>query len=139
MLTLQQRPPIKVQAALLPDREKTPEPTEAESSQSCMVNLDSPVAKLPVGRNLVTMTRNNLAVMQIKLPYTTMQQHWSTIKVDGKEGSVQCPESTLALKVAVLKQVIYKNILKCMELEGKEGLILYILTGKQVLCALFGG
>jgi hypothetical protein len=28
----------------------------------------------------------------------------STIKVDGREGSVQCPDSTLALKVAVLKQ-----------------------------------
>ena len=33
-----------------------------------------------------------------------MNQHWSTINVEGKEGSVQCPESTLALKVVVLKQ-----------------------------------
>ena len=84
----------------------------------CIVNIESEVEKLPCGKNLVTMVRGasdiqNAAVfgdtlhqptMQIKLPPTTPNQHWSIIRVDGNQGSVQCPESTLALKVNVLKQ-----------------------------------
>ena len=31
-------------------------------------------------------------------------QHWSIIRVEGEEGSVQCPDSYLALKVDVLKE-----------------------------------
>jgi hypothetical protein len=40
---------------------------EMEASQNCMVSLESPVAKLPVGKNLVTMTKNGHAVMQVKI------------------------------------------------------------------------
>ena len=92
--------PIKAQHPLAKD----PEPANSEATQTCVVSLESTVSKLPVGKNLVTMTKDGQPIMQIKLPVTSGQQHWSTIKVDGKEGSVQCPESSLALKVAVLKQ-----------------------------------
>ena len=43
-------------------------------------------------------------VIQIKLPEAMKHQHWSIIRVEGEEGSVQCPDSYLALKVDVLKE-----------------------------------
>jgi hypothetical protein len=70
----------------------------------CTVNHNVLVQKLPRGQNLITMSRQDLATIQIKLPATEKSQHWCTIKVDGREGSVQCPDSSLALKVAVLQQ-----------------------------------
>ena len=87
-----------------------------DNDLSCTVNVESVVEKLPSGKNLVTMVRgiidNQLLgttqpqqpTMQIKLPPTAPNQHWSIIRVDGNQGSVQCPDSTLALKVNVLKQ-----------------------------------
>ena len=84
-----------------------------DNNLSCMVNVESEVEKLPSGKNLVTMVRGALdnpsfgqqqPTMQIKLPPTAPNQHWSIIRVDGNQGSVQCPDSTLALKVNVLRQ-----------------------------------
>ena len=39
-----------------------------------------------------------------QLPEAMKHQHWSIIRVEGEEGSVQCPDSYLALKVDVLKE-----------------------------------
>ena len=49
---------------------------------------------------------NSSQTMQIKLPPTTERQHWCTIRVqdDGLARSVQCPDSTLALKCSILKE-----------------------------------
>ena len=60
------------QKPVLPAPEKKPEVAdikikETEASQNCFVSLESPVAKLPVGKNLVTMTRKGHAVMQVKI------------------------------------------------------------------------
>jgi hypothetical protein len=75
---------------------------------SCYVDADSNAMKLPRGQNLVTMKRStdNSQAMQIKLPPTSKQQHWCTIRVEDGSGaaSVQCPDSTLALKCSILKQ-----------------------------------
>ena len=40
----------------------------------------------------------------LQLPEAMKHQHWSIIRVEGEEGSVQCPDSYLALKVDVLKE-----------------------------------
>lgn len=40
---------------------------ETEVLKNYTVSLESPVAKLPVGKNLVTMTRNGQPVMQVKI------------------------------------------------------------------------
>ena len=61
------------QKPVLPKPEKKPEEVadikikETEASQNCFVSLESPVAKLPVGKNLVTMTRKGHAVMQVRI------------------------------------------------------------------------
>jgi hypothetical protein len=62
---------------------------DAETSQTCSVRLENFVSRLPAGKNLVTMTKNGHAMMQIKLPITSTNQHWATIRVDEREGSVQ--------------------------------------------------
>ena len=93
------KPPLTQQQPMTSARE-----VDSELTHTCIVSLESSVTKLPSGKNMVTMTKNGEATMQIKLPVTLPNQYWSTIKVDGREGSVQCPDSTLALKVAVLKQ-----------------------------------
>ena len=43
-------------------------------------------------------------LLTIKFILTEKNQYWCTIKVDGPEQSVQCPDNGLSLKVGVLKQ-----------------------------------
>ncbi len=69
-----------------------------------VIRADTKVMKLPPGQSLVTMQRQGRQTMQIKLPPTTPTQHWCTIRVDNAEGSIQCPDSSMALKCNVLKQ-----------------------------------
>eukprot|EP00094_Tigriopus_californicus_P002821 TCALIF_02720-PA protein Name:"Similar to sox17a-b Transcription factor Sox-17-alpha-B (Xenopus laevis)" AED:0.27 eAED:0.29 QI:0/0.5/0.4/0.8/0.5/0.8/5/0/1615 len=68
------------------------------------INGDCEVQKLALGKNLITLERSGLQTMQIKLPPTTNTQHWFIIRIDKDTGSIQIPDTTLALKTAVLKQ-----------------------------------
>ena len=78
------------------------------TTTSSFISAETQVMKLPRGQNLVTMQRaaNSNQTMQIKLPPTTERQHWCTIRVqdDSQARSVQCPDSTLALKCSILKE-----------------------------------
>ena len=69
-----------------------------------LVNHEVSVQKLPRGQNLVSVSRPGQTTIQVKLPLTEKNQYWCTIKVDGTESTVQCPDSGLSLKVGVLKQ-----------------------------------
>ena len=73
---------------------------------ACNLDLNLHVQKLPIGQHIVTVARSAKATMQIKLPPTAVYQHWSTLRVSDANlpVSIQCPDSTLALKSAVLKQ-----------------------------------
>ncbi len=61
----------ETQKPVLPAPEKKSEEVtkvkETEVLKNCTVSLESPVAKLPVGKNLVTMTRKGHPVMQVKI------------------------------------------------------------------------
>ena len=105
---LQKKPPVD------PAEDEEPPPEagqqqqqQQQNSNTCVINLETKVQKLPLGQSLVTLVRGTATdqpVMQIKLPVAMKHQHWSIIKVDVEQGSVQCPDSNLALKVGVLKE-----------------------------------
>ena len=69
--------PVQIKNEAVPQRPRS----RLSSEPSSIVQLEDPSTKLKCGKNLVTMTRDGQAVMQIKLPTTTPQQYWSTIKV----------------------------------------------------------
>merc|ERR1719318_520800 len=71
---------------------------------SAKVSLAEAVQKLPVGQSLITVTDGGKAVMQVKLPPTLAGQYWSLISVGQGQSSIQCPDSTLVLKCAILQQ-----------------------------------
>merc|ERR1719209_1078354 len=71
---------------------------------SVKVSLAEAVQKLPVGQSLVTVTEGGRAVMQVKLPPTLAGQYWSLISVGQGQSSIQCPDSSLVLKCAILQQ-----------------------------------
>ena len=102
----EQQPPSKPKKTPSPSKPKKAAASQElpQATMGYTVNHTVTVKKLPNGENLVTMTRPDQPTIQIKLPLTNKNQHWCTIKVDGREGSVQCPDSPLALKVNVLKQ-----------------------------------
>ena len=62
--------------------------------------------KLPVGQSLITIIEGpgNKAIMQVKLPPTLTHQYWSLISVGQGQASIQCPDSSLVLKCAILQQ-----------------------------------
>lgn len=82
---------------------KTKQPV-VETSLPTNINGDTEVQKLALGRNLITLERSGLQTMQIKLPPTSSTQHWFIIRIDKESGSIHIPDTTLALKTAVLKQ-----------------------------------
>ena len=69
------------------------------------VEVDNAITmqKWPTGVNLVTMKRAGPPI-QVKLPTTEKNQYWCSVKVDGPENSIQCPDLQFALKVSVLRQ-----------------------------------
>merc|ERR1719209_2148116 len=71
---------------------------------SAKVSLAEAVQKLPVGQSLITVTDAGKAVMQVKLPPTLAGQYWSLISVGQGQSSIQCPDSSLVLKCAILQQ-----------------------------------
>merc|ERR1719228_1473085 len=73
---------------------------------SIKINLSEPVQKLPVGQSLITVVEGpaQKAMMQVKLPPTLPSQYWSLISVGQGQSSIQCPDSTLVLKCAILQQ-----------------------------------
>merc|ERR1719234_1025639 len=71
---------------------------------SAKVSLAEAVQKLPVGQSLITVTDAGKAVMQVKLPPTLTNQYWSLISVGEGQASIQCPDSSLVLKCAILQQ-----------------------------------
>ena len=70
------------------------------------INLSEPVQKLPIGQSLITVVEgpNQKAIMQVKLPPTLTNQYWSLISVGEGQSSIQCPDSSLGLKCAILQQ-----------------------------------
>ena len=73
---------------------------------SVKISLDLQVQKLPVGQSLITVAEgpNQRAIMQVKLPPTLSHQYWSLISVGHGQSSIQCPDSSLVLKCAILQQ-----------------------------------
>jgi len=73
---------------------------------SIKISLSEQVQKLPVGQSLITVVEGPLsrAMMQVKLPPTLSTQYWSLISVGQGQSSIQCPDSTLVLKCAILQQ-----------------------------------
>eukprot|EP00092_Neocalanus_flemingeri_P016630 GFUD01017991.1.p1 GENE.GFUD01017991.1~~GFUD01017991.1.p1 ORF type:complete len:2163 (+),score=717.19 GFUD01017991.1:64-6552(+) len=73
---------------------------------SIKISLSEPVQKLPVGQSLITVVEgpNQRAMMQVKLPPTLPSQYWSLISVGQGQSSIQCPDSSLVLKCAILQQ-----------------------------------
>merc|ERR1719228_2650265 len=73
---------------------------------SIKINLSEPVQKLPVGQSLITVVEGpaQKAMMQVKLPPTLPSQYWSLISVGQGQSSIQCPDSSLVLKCAILQQ-----------------------------------
>jgi len=89
---------------------KTVRKTEAEKLKvkdgSIKISLSEPVQKLPVGQSLITVVEGptQRAMMQVKLPPTLPSQYWSLISVGQGQSSIQCPDSSLVLKCAILQQ-----------------------------------
>merc|ERR1719422_559890 len=92
-------------------KKKDPSNTESSKSNnqkdsSVKISLDQSVQKLPVGQSLITIVEGagNKALMQVKLPPTLNNQYWSLISVGQGQASIQCPDSSLVLKCAILQQ-----------------------------------
>ena len=92
-------------------KKKDPSNTESSKSNdqkdsSVKISLDQSVQKLPVGQSLITVVEGagNKALMQVKLPPTLNNQYWSLISVGQGQSSIQCPDSNLVLKCAILQQ-----------------------------------
>ena len=73
---------------------------------SIKINLSETAQKLPKGQSLITVVEgvNQRAMMQVKLPPTLTNQYWSLISVGHGQTSIQCPDSSLVLKCAILQQ-----------------------------------
>ena len=71
---------------------------------SAKVGLIEAVQKLPAGQNRITVTEGGKAVMQVELPPILAMQFWSLISVGQGQSSIQCPDSSLVLKCAILQQ-----------------------------------
>ena len=78
----------------------------AQKDSSIKISLDEQVQKLPVGQSLITVVEGpgQKAIMQVKLPPTLTSQYWSLISVGQGQASIQCPDSSLVLKCAILQQ-----------------------------------
>ena len=88
-----------------PEVEKTASVPPAKDG-AIKINLSEPVQKLPIGQSLITVVEgpNQKAIMQVKLPPTLTNQYWSLISVGEGQSSIQCPDSSLGLKCAILQQ-----------------------------------
>ena len=87
-------------------KEKQREEKIKGKDASVRISLDERVQKLPVGESLITVVQGpgNKALMQVKLPPTLTNQYWSLISVGQGQASIQCPDSSLVLKCAILQQ-----------------------------------
>ena len=87
-------------------KEKQREEKIKAKDASVRISLDEQVQKLPVGESLITVVQGpgNKALMQVKLPPTLTNQYWSLISVGQGQASIQCPDSSLVLKCAILQQ-----------------------------------
>ena len=92
---------------------KSPVKSENKSEQSVVskvegvrISLAEQVQKLPVGQSMITVVEapGQKAIMQVKLPPTLTSQYWSLISVGQGQASIQCPDSSLVLKCAILQQ-----------------------------------
>eukprot|EP00090_Calanus_glacialis_P009738 TRINITY_DN18135_c0_g1_i1.p1 TRINITY_DN18135_c0_g1~~TRINITY_DN18135_c0_g1_i1.p1 ORF type:complete len:2159 (-),score=869.91 TRINITY_DN18135_c0_g1_i1:100-6576(-) len=85
---------------------KEMEKVKVKDDGSIKISLSEPVQKLPVGQSLITVVEGptQRAMMQVKLPPTLPSQYWSLISVGQGQSSIQCPDSTLVLKCAILQQ-----------------------------------
>ena len=92
---------------------KSPVKSENKSEQSVVskvegvrISLAEQVQKLPVGQSMITVVEapGQKAIMQVKLPPTLTNQYWSLISVGVGQTSIQCPDSSLVLKCAILQQ-----------------------------------
>jgi len=88
------------------DEKKELEKVKVKDDGSIKISLVEPVQKLPVGQSLITVVEGptQRAMMQVKLPPTLPSQYWSLISVGQGQSSIQCPDSTLVLKCAILQQ-----------------------------------
>eukprot|EP00095_Tigriopus_kingsejongensis_P009626 maker-scaffold94_size379870-snap-gene-0.12 protein:Tk09626 transcript:maker-scaffold94_size379870-snap-gene-0.12-mRNA-1 annotation:"hypothetical protein L798_11659" len=75
-----------------------------DNSKPIHISGDPEIQRVAQGRSLITLERSDMPTMQIKLPPTTNSQHWFIIRIDTETGSIQIPDTTLALKTGVLKQ-----------------------------------
>jgi len=88
------------------DAKKEKEKIKVKDDGSIKISLSELVQKLPVGQSLITVVEgpSQRAMMQVKLPPTLPSQYWSLISVGQGQSSIQCPDSTLVLKCAILQQ-----------------------------------
>ncbi|XP_040563596.1 uncharacterized protein [Lepeophtheirus salmonis] len=85
--------------------DKTTTPLNNKSiKEPSVVNLELSNQRLDPGQNLVTVVQADIAVMQIKLPQTSSNQYWCTLRVPIGEESVPCPETSISLKTIIIKQ-----------------------------------
>ena len=93
---------MKTEREIKREVDKTP----ATKDGSIKINLSEPVQKLPIGQSLITVVEgpNQKAIMQVTLPPTLSAQYWSLISVGEGQSSIQCPDSSLGLKCAILQQ-----------------------------------
>ena len=87
-------------------KQEVADKTPPSKDGSIKINLSEPVQKLPIGQSLITVVEgpNQKAIMQVKLPPTLSAQYWSLISVGQGQSSIQCPDSSLGLKCAILQQ-----------------------------------
>ena len=87
-------------------KENKREDPNKQKDSSVRISLDEQVQKLPVGQSLITVVQgpSQKALMQVKLPPTLTNQYWSLISVGEGQASIQCPDSSLILKCAILQQ-----------------------------------